>query len=131
MGKGESEFMGRQAWLTCGGGLTSFLAGTSVPLATHKRTQPFSVSQCSGTAGLTKARGGWLRGRMRLRVRDEAVRRVFDFDSAHQSSDGGCPLKTAINGATQPAVLLMIRYWPPPMLAGALFQNPLENLLTK
>jgi len=31
----------------------------------------------------------------------------------------------------QPAVLLMMRYWPPPMLAGAWFQKPLESLLTK
>ena len=52
------------------------------------------------------------------------LRRGFDFDSAHQSSDGGCPLKTAINGGTQPAVLLRMRYWPPPMLAGAWFQKP-------
>ena len=31
----------------------------------------------------------------------------------------------------QPAVLLMMRYWPPPMLAGAWFQKPFDRLLTK
>ena len=59
------------------------------------------------------------------------LRRGFGFDSAHQSSCGGCPLKRAIKGATQPAVLLMMRYWPPPMLTGALFQKPFDRLLTK
>ena len=59
------------------------------------------------------------------------MRRGCDAHPAHQSSGGGCPLKTAINGAMQPAVLLMMRYWPPPMLAGALFQNPLENLVIR
>jgi len=31
----------------------------------------------------------------------------------------------------QPAVLLMMRYWPPPRAAGATFQKPLENLFVK
>ena len=30
-----------------------------------------------------------------------------------------------------PAVLLIMRYWPPPMLAGAWFQKPSERRLTK
>ena len=59
------DLVGRKAGSTCGGGLTSFLAGTSVPLATHRRTQPFSMSQCSGTAGLTRARVLCLDGRER------------------------------------------------------------------
>ena len=31
----------------------------------------------------------------------------------------------------QPAVLLTMRYWPPPMLAGAWFQKPFDRLFTK
>ena len=53
------------------------------------------------------------------------------YEGARRPVRASGPRKTAINGAMQPAVLLMMRYWPPPMLAGALFQNPLENLVMR
>ena len=44
---------------------------------------------------------------------------------------GGWSRKSASRGPMLPAVLLRMRYWPPPMLLGALFQKPSERLLTK
>ena len=65
---------------------------------------------------------------MRARVRSDEW---FDLDVADQSHGGGWSRKSASRGPMLPAVLLMMRYWPPPMLAGAWFQKPSERLLTK
>jgi len=48
----------------------------------------------------------------------------FDVEVARQCRCGGCSRKSASHGPMQPAVLLRMRYWPPPMLAGAWFQKP-------
>ena len=47
----------QQGLVACGWPHRSVLAGTSVPLATHRRTQPSSVTHVSGRAGLAKVRG--------------------------------------------------------------------------
>ena len=53
------------------------------------------------------------------------------LETACQLKLGGWSRKSAIQGPMLPAVLLRMRYWPPPMLFGALFQKPSERLLTK
>ena len=70
---------------------------------------------------------GWIEVRVVVRVEVRiAVRMVADH-----SSCGGCLLKSASQGPMQPAVLLMMRYCPPPRCAGASFQKPSERLLLK
>ena len=47
----------RAAWLACGWPQRRVLEGTRVPLATHRRTWPSSVTQWSGTDGLVGSEG--------------------------------------------------------------------------
>ena len=49
---GEGEARAAGTGLACGWPQRSDLAGTSVPLATHRCTQPSAVAQPSGVAGL-------------------------------------------------------------------------------
>ena len=73
---------------------------------------------------------GLVRGlRWKVRMR-QVLRMRSNLVASRHWIIGGCSRKSASHGPTQPAVLLRMRYWPPPMFAGALFQKPSERLLT-
>ena len=74
---------------------------------------------------------GLVRGlRWKVRMRQVLKMRSNLVASRHWII-GGCSRKSASHGPMQPAVLLRMRYWPPPKLAGAWFQKPSERRLTK